>query len=291
MTHHDDHLSKLREQCDRLPIVDNHQSSRIIYPFDTKSVRLASSSSLSKSQSSSHSIDDISTKKQSDGGVKIENVYSSDPFASQQQHQTDHQQYYQQYAAAAACDPYIYPHQCWPPNWPPLTYPAASAAAIVAAASVGVGDSTASLYNQHLNGLLSTTSKSTKSTKSSSSSSASAASVVNRNNCNCPNCHETERSSGAYVRFCFTISICNHIGMISHKRHNCHVPGCGKIYEKSSHLKAHLRWHSGQRRAYSCQWLNCAKIFARSDELQRHLRIHSGEKRCISSLREREFDA
>jgi len=62
------------------------------------------------------------------------------------------------------------------------------------------------------------------------------------------------------------------------KQHLCHIPGCGKVYGKTSHLKAHLRWHAGLR-PFVCNWLFCNKSFTRSDELQRHLRTHTGEKR------------
>ncbi|CAK9296484.1 unnamed protein product [Gordionus sp. m RMFG-2023] len=113
--------------------------------------------------------------------------------------------------------------------------------------------------------------------------------------CKCPNCVEfskskCDRSNNLQISsiinpkasskhaFSFSRDNISHLPPHLKKYHVCHFTDCGKIYGKTSHLKAHLRWHSGER-PFVCDWLFCGKSFTRSDELQRHVRTHTGEKR------------
>lgn len=81
----------------------------------------------------------------------------------------------------------------------------------------------------------------------------------------------------------------NNVGdEVKKKTHVCPYENCTKVYGKSSHLKAHMRVHTGER-PFTCTWDSCGKKFARSDELARHYRVHTGEKNYVCPVCSKRF--
>ncbi|XP_072104778.1 transcription factor Sp2 [Mobula birostris] len=91
---------------------------------------------------------------------------------------------------------------------------------------------------------------------------ASQSKKMKRVACTCPNCKDGDKRSSE----------------VGKKKHICHIPGCEKVFRKTSLLRAHVRLHTGER-PFVCSWVFCGKRFTRSDELQRHARTHTGDKR------------
>ncbi|BGP46618.1 hypothetical protein JCM10450v2_002465 [Rhodotorula kratochvilovae] len=54
----------------------------------------------------------------------------------------------------------------------------------------------------------------------------------------------------------------------------CKVPGCGKCFKRSEHLKRHVRSIHTNEKPFQCQWPTCKRLFSRHDNLNQHLRIH-----------------
>ena len=66
----------------------------------------------------------------------------------------------------------------------------------------------------------------------------------------------------------------NNLGK-SGKVYTCKVPGCGKCFKRSEHLKRHVRSIHTDEKPFMCPFPNCHKRFSRHDNLNQHARVHA----------------
>lgn len=110
-----------------------------------------------------------------------------------------------------------------------------------------------------------------------------------RASCDCPNCLDLERLRRLGLEPPATENTNGNeqpMTTINGKKlmHICHHAGCGKEYEKTSHLRAHLRWHTSERMS-ACRHADCGMRFSRTDELRKHMKTHHSQQTSATTAK------
>lgn len=81
----------------------------------------------------------------------------------------------------------------------------------------------------------------------------------------------------------------NNLGK-SGKVYTCKVPGCGKCFKRSEHLKRHVRSIHTDDKPFLCPYPSCNKRFSRHDNLNQHARVHTSMS-GVPGIAGEEYDA